>query len=353
MNDTDIAQCGLLLRGGSRSFHAASLVLPRGTREAATALYAFCRLADDAIDGSCEPARELDALTGRLRRIYAGRPDGHPADRAFASIVERFDIPPALPQALLDGFHWDAQARRYECLEDLCGYGARVAGSVGVMMTLLMKQRDPAVLACASDLGVAMQLTNIARDVGEDARAGRLYLPLRWLRDAGIDADEFVRHPQFCPALAGVVERLLAAADALYGRSAQGIAYLPGACRFGIHAARALYREIGNEIARRDFDSVSQRAVVSAADKLRALAAAAAASFAAPQALQDAALLDSRFLIDAVGPSRIRAEAAFAAEPAPAWWNLKVRLLRLLDLFERLERREGLPGLGLEEQSVA
>jgi len=64
-------------------------------------------------------------------------------------------------------------------------------------------------------------------------------------------------------------------------------------------------------------------------------------------------LLDSRFLIDAVGPSRIRAEAAFAAEPAPAWWNLKARLLRLLDLFERLERREGLPGLGLEEQSVA
>ena len=98
-------------------------------------------------------------------------------------------IPRALPEALLEGFAWDAAGRRYETLDEVEHYAARVAGCVGAMMTLVMGRRDPAILARACDLGVAMQLTNICRDVGEDARAGRLYLPLAWLRDNGIDPD--------------------------------------------------------------------------------------------------------------------------------------------------------------------
>ena len=105
-------------------------------------------------------------------------------------------------------------------LEALHGYAARVAGTVGVMMTLLMGVRDAAALARACDLGVAMQLTNIARDVGEDARAGRLYLPLDWLDEAGVDRDRFLAAPAPSPALARVVARLLAEADRLYARAA-------------------------------------------------------------------------------------------------------------------------------------
>ncbi len=97
--------------------------------------------------------------------------------------------------ALLEGFAWDAAGRRYDTLDDLLDYAARVAGAVGAMMAVLMGVRDPALLARACDLGVAMQLTNIARDVGEDARAGRLYLPLAWLREAGIDPDAFLADP--------------------------------------------------------------------------------------------------------------------------------------------------------------
>lgn len=334
MRNSDFDQCRTLLQGGSRSFHAASLVLPRGMRDAATALYAFCRLADDAIDDGGDCARALRLLTERLDRLYRGQPDDIAADRAFAAIIAEFEIPRALPQALLEGFAWDAAGRRYETLEDLCGYAARVAGSVGVMMTLLMRERDPLVLARASDLGIAMQLTNIARDVGEDARMGRLYLPLRWLDAAGIDADAFLRNPEHSPALASVVRRLLDAAQALYNRSAPGISHLPRACRFGIHAARMLYCEIGHEVARRSFDSVSGRAVVPATQKWYVLGTAMIACFAGSRELETAALPEAQFLIDAVRPS-LRHEAL-----EPAWWNVRARALWLIALFERLERRE-------------
>ena len=97
-----------------------------------------------------------------------------------------------MPDALFEGLQWDCEGRRYEDLEALHAYAARVAGAVGVMMALLMGVRDADALARACDLGVAMQLTNIARDVGEDARAGRLYLPLDWLREAGLDPAAFL-----------------------------------------------------------------------------------------------------------------------------------------------------------------
>src|SRR5262245_46318582 len=100
---SDIEQCGVLLRGGSHTFHAASLVFPRRYREPAFAVYAFCRVADDAIDASGDPAAALEGLHDRLDRIYRGCPIAEPADRAFAAVVEQFAIPRALPEALLEG----------------------------------------------------------------------------------------------------------------------------------------------------------------------------------------------------------------------------------------------------------
>ena len=122
------------------------------------------------------------------------------------------------------------------------------------------------------DLGVAMQLTNIARDVGEDARIGRLYMPLQWLRGAGIEPGGFVANPRFDEALATVIRRLLESAEALYVRSDAGLARLPTGCRPGMTAARLMYAEIGHELARRGFDSVTQRTVVPWPRKARILA---------------------------------------------------------------------------------
>jgi phytoene synthase len=254
-------------------------------------------------------------------------------DRALADVVARFEIPQALPEALFEGFAWDAAGRRYQDLVDLQAYAARVAGTVGAMMALLMGVRAPELVARACDLGVAMQLTNIARDVGEDARAGRLYLPLQWLDEAGIDADEFLAGPVFSDALASVVGRLLRAADALYARADAGIARLPPACRPGIRAARLLYAAIGAELERSGLDSLGGRAVVPSSRKAWLLARAVAGAKHPESALPP--LDETRFLVDAVTTG----SPPTAPHLAP-WWNLGQQAIWVIALFERLERRQ-------------
>lgn len=332
----DLAACRALLRGGSRTFFAASFLLPRRVREPASALYAFCRLADDAVDLEDGAEAAIARLRDRLEHVYDGRPLPIAADRALAGVVAAFDVPRALLEALLEGFEWDSACRRYETLADLNAYAARVAGTVGAMMALVMGERSSDQVARACDLGVAMQLSNIARDVGEDARAGRLYLPLAWLREAGIDPEAWLERPVFTPALGGVVQRLLRTAEALYERAGLGIAGLPLDCRPGINAARVLYAEIGREVERRGFDSVTRRAIVPGARKARLLVRAIAASAGAVERASLPPLPETQFLVESVAgvPARAPGPTAFA------WWNLYDRILWVIDLFERLERRE-------------
>lgn len=146
-------------------------------------------------------------LRARLEGVYAGRPAAAPVDRALAAVVARHATPRALLDALLEGFGWDAARRRYEDLAGLHTYAARVAGTVRAMMALLMRERSVAGVARVCDLGIAMQLSNIARDVGENARAGRLYLPLEWLREAGVDPAAWMAAPVFSPAVGAEVAR--------------------------------------------------------------------------------------------------------------------------------------------------
>ncbi|HEU4535367.1 MAG TPA: phytoene/squalene synthase family protein [Polyangiaceae bacterium] len=278
----DLWACRELIRRGSRSFFLASRLLPERVRWPASALYGVCRVADDEVDEAQAGAgARVDALAARLARAYAGEPRPHPVDRALAAVVRERALPRAAFDALLEGFRWDAEGRSYERLGDLTAYCARVAATVGVLMTVLMGRRDRVTLARACDLGVAMQLTNVARDVGEDARRGRLYLPRSWMRDAGLDPDRWLERPAFSTALAGVVRRLLAEASALYARADAGVPRLPADCRWSIATARHVYAAIGARVARAGYDSVSARAVVPAGHKLR-LAAEAGLGLALP-----------------------------------------------------------------------
>jgi phytoene synthase len=337
-NSADMAACRALLKGGSRTFHAASMVLPRKVADPAIALYAFCRMADDAVDLGGHRAAAVQRLKDRLDRAYRGQPMNLAADRAFADVVARFSIPRQLPEALLEGLAWDAQGRRYETLPELYAYAARVAGAVGAMMSLVMGQRSTEIVARACDLGLAMQLTNIARDVGEDARAGRLYLPISWLRDAGIDPEEWLAKPVFTTKIAAIVQRLLDTADALYHRATFGIQHLPPTCRPGIFAARALYAEIGRELERGGLDSISRRAVVSTHRKLAVLARTLAVfktDWAPALKLEPIGQLDeTRFLIEAVAATSLRVKVRAR--------SIEDRVVRVIDLFTRLERRDQL-----------
>ena len=152
--------------------------------------------------------------------------------------MARHGLPRGVMDALLDGFAWDAEERVYDDLSSVLAYSARVAAAVGVLMTLIMGVREPCTLARACDLGIAMQLTNIARDVGEDARRGRLYLPRDWLREEGIDPAAWLGSPVFDARIGRVVRRLLHVAETLYQRSKPGVTQLPADCRAAIHAAR-------------------------------------------------------------------------------------------------------------------
>jgi phytoene synthase len=327
----DLAVCRTLLRGGSRSFDAAARLLPRAVRDPAVALYAFCRVADDAIDGGGMGG--LAALRERVALAYEGRPLSLPIDRAFAGIVRRHGLPRALPEALLEGFAWDAEGRRYADLPALRGYAVRVAGTVGVMMALLMGVRDADRLGAAVDLGVAMQLTNIARDVGEDARNGRLYLPLDWLGEAGLDPDGFLKRPRHSAALGHVVQRLLDAAEAHYARAWAGIARLPPVCRLGIGAAGLLYAEIGHEVARRGLNSIDGRAVVSGRRKAWTLACGLPRLALPPVAVAQGAVPEAAFLLAGLG-----APQPPAAQPHRL--RLPERMHWVIDLLERMEQRE-------------
>jgi 15-cis-phytoene synthase len=347
LDPADMAACRALLKGGSRTFHASSKVLPRRVSDPAIALYAFCRLADDAVDLGSNRAAAMERLRDRLDRAYRGQPMSLAADRAFADVVARFSIPRELPEALLEGLAWDADGRRYETLPELYAYAARVAGAVGAMMTLVMGQRSPEIVARACDLGVAMQLTNIARDVGEDARAGRLYLPLSWLREVGIDPDAWMATPVFSPQIAAILQRLLETADALYARASLGIANLPVTCRPGIYAARALYAEIGRELERGGLDSISRRAVVSTRRKLAVLARMLALQetewMPARNLAVGAQLDETRFLIEAVAAMPLRDIGLRVKVRAR---SIEDRVVWVIDLFSRLERRDQLQRSG-------
>ncbi len=264
----DMDACRAAIRTGSLSFHAASKLLPGHVRDPALVLYAFCRLADDAVDEGESPVEAVLQLQDRLDSAYAGQPHDAPIDRAFTRMIERHQMPRALPDALLEGLAWDAEGRRFDTLSGVLDYSARVAAVVGVMMCVLMGVRDRHRLARACDLGLAMQLTNIARDIGEDARRGRIYLPLEWFSDTGIDPLAFTRCPAALTEIRAMTARLLNEADRLYQRSEPGISALPITCRPGIFAARTIYGGIGSVIRAQGYDSITQRAVTSRKRKL-------------------------------------------------------------------------------------
>ena len=330
MPGIDLAACEELMRGGSKSFFAASSLLPQRVRMPAIALYAFCRVADDAIDEHIDDPLAIQKLQKRLEAIYDGQPEAIIEDRAMAMVAHRYGLPRELPEALLQGFAWDAAGRHYDTIEDLHHYCARVAGSVGAMMAMIMGITNPHALARACELGNAMQLTNIARDVGEDARNGRLYLPRAWMRVAGIDPNDWLANPQFTPALGEVIGRVLLEADRLYQRGSSGIAALPRDCRGAILAASTIYAEIGRVIADREMNSVNSRAVVGSARKLTLLCIAKARAQLPTRCETEAPLPAIQFLVDAcamAGERKINGITPKSFDERCEW---------VIDLFERL-----------------
>jgi 15-cis-phytoene synthase len=279
MKDAVLLEAKQSIAVGSKSFAAAARLFDQRTRESAVMLYAWCRYCDDVIDGQVlghgsgtrthgDPAERLEHLRALTRRAYRGEPMTEPPFAAFQEVVMRHAIPEDLPAQHLAGFAMDVAGRCYRTIDDTLDYCYHVAGVVGVMMAMVMGVREEAVLDRASDLGIAFQLTNIARDVVEDAAVGRIYLPSDWLAEEEIDALHLAL-PEHRPGVAGVASRLLDVADDYYDSAGHGIAALPLRSAWAIATARAVYRRIGRRVRARGARAWDTRTATTRSDKLR------------------------------------------------------------------------------------
>ncbi len=259
------------ISSGSKSFAAAARLLNSSARESAHMLYAWCRYCDDQIDsqhlgvpaepGPSSSRSRLDHLERETRRALAGEPVEHPAFVALQRVVERHGIPDRYPLELLQGFAMDVERCRYDELEDTLLYCYHVAGVVGVMMAHIMGVKSGDALVRAADLGIAFQLTNIARDVMDDARLGRIYLPSKWLAEVAVTPADIMLVDHRA-AVFTVAKRLLDEAELYYDSATEGLPHLGWRAAWGIATARTVYRDIGRIVIGRGPAAWNGRAVV-------------------------------------------------------------------------------------------
>jgi phytoene synthase len=252
----------------SKSFSLASRLLDPAARDDAAVLYAWCRRADDEVDLApvAERPERVARLYAELEAIYAGEVPTAPVLAEFQALVRRRGIPREYPQALLDGMRSDLGAVRIATTEELLLYAYRVAGVVGLMLCHVFGLSDPRAKENAAHLGIAMQLTNICRDVREDAERDRRYLPADLLLTCGeARGGELVRR---------AVERVLTLADRYYRSADAGFYALPLRAALAARAARRVYAAIGDELATRGYDAWGGRVVVPRWKKLALLARA-------------------------------------------------------------------------------
>ncbi|MGI9525327.1 MAG: phytoene/squalene synthase family protein [Hyphomicrobiaceae bacterium] len=264
---------------GSKSFALAARLFSPDIRASAYMLYAWCRHCDDIVDGqvlgfrshyaSLDSAALADVIANLERKTRMACRDqaDEPAFQALAQVCRQHAIPQRHPLELIAGFRMDAENRKYETLEDTLEYAYHVAGVVGVMMAMVMGVRERAILHRASDLGIAFQLTNIARDVIQDHEAGRVYLPSDWLAEAGLShATMAMRENR--EALFAVTDRLLQSAEPYYDSAQLGLSHLPWRSAWAVATARSVYRSIGVEVRRRRDTAWDSRTATGLATKL-------------------------------------------------------------------------------------
>jgi 15-cis-phytoene synthase len=278
----------------SKSFSLAAKILPPACRDDAAVVYTYCRRVDDAVDevAASVAAGAVLRLRAELDALYAGHRCSDPVLARFAAIVAERRIPRHYPSELIAGMEMDAIGTHYDSVERLVQYSYRVAGVVGLMMCHVLGIRDDHALVPATHLGIAMQLTNICRDVAEDWQRQRLYLPDELLarhgaRGLGAEAAAGGPFPEHArAAVAATTEELLALADRYYRSADRGLPALGWRSAFGVRAARKIYAAIGGRITAAGCDPLAPRAIVRRWRKLSLVGGAALGAIAdAPRRL--------------------------------------------------------------------
>jgi phytoene synthase len=268
--EASYAYCESLTRLYSRTFYLASALLPYAKRRAVRALYAFCRVTDNIVDDSQSPERAAHLEAWQQTVSMAHPPASEPVAVAWADAQARYHIPKGYALQLIKGCAADLQPRRYETFADLAEYAYGVASTVGLMAMHIIGFSSEEAIPYAVKLGVALQLTNVLRDVGEDWRNGRLYLPQDELRAFGV-SEQDIAEGRITEHWRAFMRYQIARNRQLYAESWAGIAMLNSDGRFAIAAAAELYRAILNDIEAHDYDVFRRRARVGTLGKLRRL----------------------------------------------------------------------------------
>ena len=264
-----------LTRRSRSNFYYAFLVLPRPRRHALYAVYAFCRTVDDIADLGTERGSDASAqraALGRWRREVARcyEPGGGPEEpiaRRLAEAVRTFPIPRAALEAIIDGVEMDLDGVTYETADDLYPYCYRVASAVGLAAIEIFGYRDPSARDYAVNLGIALQLTNIIRDVGADARVGRVYLPQADLREFGIGADD-LRAGRYSPAFGALMQRQAERARRFYRAARQAFPRADARSLVCAEIMGRIYHALLGEIEARQFQVLGDRISVPARRKV-------------------------------------------------------------------------------------
>ncbi|MFZ4736542.1 MAG: phytoene/squalene synthase family protein [Bradymonadia bacterium] len=243
-----VAECRVLLGRKAQTFTFASRFLPAERVDVAAVVYAFCRKVDDAVDEAPD-ARTAQAAVDRLHAEIDGRGDD-PVVRAWRALAEAEGFDRALGHELVEGCASDLGRVQVPDDDALVRYGYRVAGTVGLMMLGVLGIRDPRAQPYAVDLGVAMQLTNICRDVAEDARLGRVYLPAFRLARQGIQFEAMLAGTAPKHGVVRVVREVLDLAEVYYRSAAGGRWFSPAPSRLPVLVGAQVYRGIGRRLLR-------------------------------------------------------------------------------------------------------
>lgn len=267
--------CETITRESSKTFFMASSLLPSSKRRAARALYAFCRISDDLVDlpQSVDPTGTLDAWRQQVNFGVSTTelPNAARAvSLAWADARRAYRVPYGYVNQLIDGLALDLQTTRYETFSDLARYCYGVACTVGLMSMHITGYSGREAIRYAIRLGVALQLTNILRDIGEDWQAGRLYLPREDLAAFGLN-ETYLEEGRIDDRWRAFMRFQIARARRLYEESLAGVALLHRDGRFAIGAAGELYRGILSSIEANDYDVFTRRAALSKWGKLRRL----------------------------------------------------------------------------------
>ncbi len=263
------AHCEAITAEHSRSFFMASSLLPEEKRQAVRALYAFCRITDDIVDNP-EGNVQLNLNQWHRHAFSDNPPKEDLVALAWADARQRYQIPVRYAEQLVEGVSRDMYQDRYETFADLATYSYGVASTVGLMSMHIIGFSDPQAVSYAVKLGLALQMTNILRDVGEDWRRGRIYLPGEELAAFGLTADDIaagVVTERWREFMRFQIERT----RQLYEEAWPGILMLHKDGRFAIAAAAGLYRGILNSIEANDYDVFRYRAHVTKWNKLKML----------------------------------------------------------------------------------